>query len=137
MTYRLMSRICREAGLIKEALNAYRGMRRWAAQACLSVFLDTTCIWTEHDGTGMRCLCLTRGHFVTAGLTGIYCKWLCMVCLRGDADVLLYLLRSCGFKPNNMEWREVIAAAVEAAMSGDGAITAQEVDSTLAGVLVW
>ena len=34
---------------------------------------------------------------------------------------------SCGFKPNNAEWQEVIAAAVEAAMSGDGAITAQEV----------
>ena len=34
---------------------------------------------------------------------------------------------SCGFKPNNVEWREVITAAAEAAMKGDGAITAQEV----------
>lgn len=27
-TYRLITRICREAGLLTEALHAYRGMRR-------------------------------------------------------------------------------------------------------------
>jgi hypothetical protein len=27
-TYRLVTRICREAGLLKEALHAYRGMRK-------------------------------------------------------------------------------------------------------------
>ena len=32
-TYRLMTRICREAGLIKEALHAYRGMRRHATSS--------------------------------------------------------------------------------------------------------
>lgn len=28
-TYRLITRICREAGLLTEALHAYRGMRRF------------------------------------------------------------------------------------------------------------
>lgn len=41
----------------------------------------------------------------------------------------MHVACSCGFKPSNAEWREVIAAAVEAAMSGDGVITAQEVSS--------
>ena len=41
----------------------------------------------------------------------------------------MHVTCSCGFKPSNAEWREVIAAAVEAAMSGDGVITAQEVSS--------
>ncbi|EIE27183.1 hypothetical protein COCSUDRAFT_38919 [Coccomyxa subellipsoidea C-169] len=50
-TYRLVTRICREAGLVKEALHAYRGMRRM------------------------------------------------------------------GFRPSNAEWREMISAAVEAAMA--------------------
>ena len=40
---------------------------------------------------------------------------------------MVHVVCSCGFKPSNAEWREVIAAAVEAAMSGDGVITAQEV----------
>lgn len=31
MTYRLMTRICREAGLIKQALHVYRGMRRYVS----------------------------------------------------------------------------------------------------------
>jgi len=47
--------------------------------------------------------------------------------LVGSVLMVVHFLCSCGFKPSNAEWREVIAAAVEAAMSGDGAITAQEV----------
>lgn len=30
-TYRLITRICREAGMLKEALHAYRGMRKCVA----------------------------------------------------------------------------------------------------------
>ena len=49
-TYRLMTRICREAGLSKEALNAYRGMRRHTPPAPQSVAYDYAC-WRLFSGT--------------------------------------------------------------------------------------
>ena len=139
-TYRLITRICREAGLLTEAMHAYRGMRRHEVQ------------FAQHEPANLLLSQVTAGA-TSGGHHSLLPSSACAPYRDGSFFSMRQLPASCrvmgsewiavgrmGFRPSNMEWREMISVAVEAAMAEkDGGDLAQQACTLVQGsvLLSW